>query len=74
MVIKHKEEFVNLFGTLIRKLANNKIPAYVPILQQFNTFRLYKQDLGHTRARNIYEFLKVRRWWLTMRAEIKEVL
>lgn len=31
IVLKHKDEFVNIFGTLRHKLAGNNTVAYVPV-------------------------------------------
>lgn len=37
IVLKHKDEFINLFEKLHRKLANNATTAYFPVLQKFDT-------------------------------------
>ena len=74
MVLKHEDEFANVHGTLHRKLTEGNTAAYVPVSQRVDTILRYHRDLGHTRARNLYEFLKVRCWWSSMRADIEEVL
>lgn len=40
-VLNREDKFVNLFGTLHHKLANNNTAAHVPVSQQVDTTLLY---------------------------------
>lgn len=74
MVLKNKDEFLNLFVTLHRKLSNNYTAAYYPVLKQVDIILRCHWDLAQTQARNFYKFLKLRWWWKTMYFNVKELL
>lgn len=62
------------FGTFQSKLDKNNTPPTSPTRSKSIFFLCYNQGLDHTREYNLYELLKVRCWWTTMRANVKEVL
>lgn len=60
MTAKLNDDLIDLFGSLFWKYSDNKAAAIVPALHKFNNILRYPWDLGHTQARNVYDFLKVR--------------
>lgn len=53
IVLKQKDEFTNIHGTLNCKLANSNTAAYVPVLQQVIIILCNHRDLEHTCGRNL---------------------
>lgn len=48
MLLKHEDEFLNIFGTLHWKLTGNNTAASVPVSQRVEIILLYHWDIDHT--------------------------
>ena len=74
MVIQNRHLFVNKNGVILRRLDDGNLAPYVPVSQRFDTIRRYHRELGHTKARNLTEFLRLKVWWPSLAHDVQEVL
>ena len=74
MVIKNKHLFANVHGVLHRKMTDGTSVSYVPVSQRVDTVLRYHWDLGHTRAHNLFEFLKLKYWWPSLYRDVFELV
>ena len=47
-VLKNKQLFKNVYGTLHQILSNSNTVPYIPTTQRVDTMLKYHRDLGHT--------------------------
>lgn len=74
IVLKHKEDFMNVHGIFHQKLAINNTAASDSVSFQVDTILWYHWDIKHILTRNLYKLIKGRCWWSFMTANINEVL
>ena len=74
MVISSRDKFRMVSGLVTRVLDDGSTVPYIPVAQRVETVLRYHRDLGHTRSRNLYEFLRARMWWPKMLPYIEGIL
>ena len=57
-LVKNKSNFVVNQGTVFHKTENGPQAVFIPVSQRVETVLRYHRDMGHTRSRNLHQFLQ----------------